>query len=65
MEIKIPRDEGLIIAQRVTEAALSLFEWDLGSEDAPHIRPMGSFLRGKKGMSVCSLLNTNHRSTGR
>lgn len=55
MQVKIPREEGEEIAQRVTQAALNLFGWSFDSEDAPHIRPMGSFLRGKRGTSVSSV----------
>ena len=52
MQVKIPREEGQEIAETVTQAALQLFGWSMDTEDAPHIRPMGSFLRGKRGTSV-------------
>ena len=52
MEVKISREEGKAIAQFVREAALQLFGWDMDGEDSPHMRPMGSFLRGKHGTGV-------------
>ena len=55
MKVRIPRPVCEQILQIVRSAALALFGWDPASNDAPHIRAMGSFLRGKNGTSVSIL----------
>ena len=57
MKVRISKAVGEEILQIVRSAALALFGWDPASEDAPHIRAMGSFLRGKHGTSVGRILS--------
>ena len=55
MKVRIPRPVGEQILQIVRSAALDLFGWEPASNGAPHIRAMGSFLRGKHSTSVSNL----------
>lgn len=52
MKTRIPHEEGLQITAHVRSTSAQLFDWSLDGCDAPHIRPMGSFLRGKPATSV-------------
>ena len=52
LQVRIPHAEGIEIGRTVRAAALNLFGWECESADYPHIRPMGSFLRGKPATTV-------------